>query len=73
MGKDRGSLEVPRVFSILEANKGYLQIEIDGRDRDKATFFSHHGLHWLKRMPFGQKNAPSTMYRVMDVKVSSPE
>lgn len=31
--------------STLDANRGYLQVEIEDADRDKTSFPSHHGLY----------------------------
>ena len=61
------SLGDARVFSTLDANSGYWQIEVDPNDRDKTAFTSHFGLYRFKRMPFGLKNAPGTFQRAADV------
>lgn len=61
------SLGQATIFTTLDANSGYWQIEIDDDGRDKTSFTSHHGLFRFKRMPFGLKNAPGTSQRVVDV------
>lgn len=48
-----------RYFSILDALKGYHQIDVAEEDRDKTAFVSHKGLFRFKRLPFGLKNAPA--------------
>jgi len=53
-------------FSILDARKGYHQVEIDSADRHKTAFISHRGLYQFKRMPFGLKNAPAIFPRLID-------
>lgn len=37
------SLGEATIVSTLDSNSGYLQIEIDPKDRGKTTFTSHHG------------------------------
>lgn len=39
------SLGDATVFSTLDANSGYWQVEIEESDRDKTAFTSHHGLY----------------------------
>ena len=55
-----------KYFSLLDALKGYHQVEIDERDRHKTAFISHKGLFQYKRLPFGLKNAPAQFQRLMD-------
>lgn len=38
------SLGDPQVFSTLDANFGYWQVEIEEADRDNTSFTSQHGL-----------------------------
>ena len=59
------------IFSTLDANSGYWQVEIHPEDKDKSAFSSHFGLFRFTRMPFGLRNAPATFQRVMDVILSS--
>ena len=33
------------IFSTLECNSGYWQVEVDEADKDKTTFTSHMGLY----------------------------
>jgi transposase InsO family protein len=53
-------------FSTFDANKGFHQIEIDPKDREKTAFRTHRGLHQYKRMPFGLKSGPGIFQRLMD-------
>ena len=61
------SLGEARIFSTLDANSGYWQIELADEDREKTAFTSHSGVFQYKRMPFGLKNAPSTFQRTIDI------
>lgn len=54
------------VFSTLDANWGYSQVETDRRNRGKTAFISHYGPYRYKGILFAQKNAPSTFHRAMD-------
>ena len=60
------ALHGKRVFSILDAARGYYQLPIAPRDRWKTAFITHRGLYQYKRMPFGLKNAPIQFQSFMD-------
>ena len=64
------SLGDATIFSTLDANSGYWQVEIAEEDRDKTTFTCHVGLYRFIRMPFGLSNAPATFQRAMDIILS---
>ncbi|KAI5454141.1 hypothetical protein NCC49_005131 [Naganishia albida] len=53
-------------FTTFDANKGFHQIEIDPKDREKTAFRTHRGLHQYKRMPFVLKSGPGIFQRLMD-------
>lgn len=55
-----------RYFILLDALKGYHQMEIHLRDWEKIAFISHKGLYQYKRLPFGLKNGPAQFQRMMD-------
>lgn len=44
-----------QVFSALDANSGYWQIEVHKEDRKKTADTSHRGLHKLKKRRFAWK------------------
>lgn len=55
------------VFTNLNANSIYWQIEIEKEDKDKTSFTSHHGSCCSVRMPFGLKNDPVIFRQTIDV------
>lgn len=55
------------VFSALDANSSYWQVETAKEDRDKTGFAFHHGVFCFTHKPFGLKNAPDTIQRGMEV------
>ena len=64
------SLGDATVFTTLDCNSGYWQVEIAEEDHDKATFASHSRLYRFLRMPFGLQNAPATFQRAVDIILS---
>ncbi|CAB4029915.1 Retrovirus-related Pol poly from transposon, partial, partial [Paramuricea clavata] len=53
-------------FSTLDLASGYWQVELDSNDREKSAFTMHQGLYEFNVMPFGLRNAPSTLQRLME-------
>ncbi|KAE8228338.1 hypothetical protein CF326_g6734 [Tilletia indica] len=60
-----------KIFSSLDAIRGYHQLGVQPEDRWKTAFVCHRGLFQYKRIPFGLRNAPSFFQRFMD-KVLGP-
>lgn len=60
-----------KVFSKIDCNLVYWQIEFDPGDSTKTAFTSYHGLFQYERMSFGLKNALSTFQRVVDIVLAS--
>lgn len=60
------TLDGKRVFSILDAARGYHQLPVAKCDRWMTAFITHRGLFHFKRMPFGRHNAPLQFPRFMD-------
>lgn len=60
------SLGGKRLFSSLDAAKGYHQVNLREDDREKTAFVTPFGLFQFKRVPFGLRNAPAVFQRYMD-------
>ncbi len=55
-----------RVLSKVDLAKGFHQVEVVSKDREKTSFVCPFGKFQYKRMPFGLCNAPSVFQRLMD-------
>ena len=53
------------VFSVLDAESGFHQLELDEGSRSFTTFITHKGLFRFRRLPFGIASAPETFQRVL--------
>jgi len=54
-------------FSSVDASKGFYQISIAKKDREKTAFRSHRGHFQFKRLSMGLVNGPPTFQRTSDV------
>ena len=61
LDKTQGS----RVFSVLDAKKGYFQCNIDEKSRDKTGFVTPFGIFKFNRISFGLSNAPAYFTQIM--------
>eukprot|EP00171_Calliarthron_tuberculosum_P021997 IDg21997t1 len=61
------SLGNARVFSTLDANWGYWQMQVGKKSVPLTAFTCHQGLFEFNRMPFGLTNAPATFQRALDI------
>ncbi|KAE8228133.1 hypothetical protein CF326_g6948 [Tilletia indica] len=55
-----------KMFSSLDAIRGYHQMGVKETDRWKTAFVCHRGLFQYRTVPFGLRNAPSVFQRLMD-------
>ncbi len=55
-----------RVMSKIDLAKGFHQVVVDEKDRDKTCFICPFGKYRYRRMPFGLTNAPSVFQRLME-------
>ncbi len=55
-----------KVLSKVDLAKGFHQVLVDRKDRDKTCFICPFGKFRFIRMPFGLTNAPSVFQRLMD-------
>ena len=52
------NLNNARIFSLLDAKNGFLQVELDEESRPLTTFTTLFGQHQWNRLPFGISSAP---------------
>ncbi|GJU33358.1 reverse transcriptase domain-containing protein [Tanacetum coccineum] len=51
---------------FLDAYKGYHQIQMAKKDKEKTAFITSQGIFCYTKMPFGLKNAEATYQRLVD-------
>ena len=55
-----------KYLTTLDLAKGYWQVPMDERDKEKTAFASPLGLFQFNTIPFGLSGAPATFQRLMD-------
>ena len=60
------SLTKARIFSVVDAKDGFLQVKLDDESSFLTTFYTPFGLYRWLRMPFGIKSAPEEFQRRLD-------
>lgn len=71
MGNRIDSIGDAIIFSTVEANSDYWQIEVSRDDYEKKKFISNHSLYQFHSMFSGLQNASATFQRVIDVMMST--
>ncbi|XP_038060249.1 uncharacterized protein K02A2.6-like [Patiria miniata] len=56
-----------KVFSVVDAKDGFLQVVLDEESSYLTTFWTPHGRYRWLRMPFGISSAPEEFQRRLDV------
>ena len=59
-------LSKARIFSVVDAKDGFLQVELDEESSFLTTFWTPFGRYRWLRMPFGLKSAPEEFQRRLD-------
>lgn len=54
-----------KYFSKIDLSKGYWQIPVDERDKEKTAFVTPEGQYQFRVLPFGMVNAPAVFTRMM--------
>ena len=60
-------LSSARLFSTVDLQSGYWQLEMHPKDRHKTAFITKYGLFEYSKLPFGLCNAPGTFQRCMEL------
>ncbi|CAM4681125.1 unnamed protein product [Lepidochelys kempii] len=53
-------------ISTLDLTKGHWQVPLDDPAKERSAFITHVGLYEFNVLPFGLRNAPTTLQRLVD-------
>ena len=68
-----GSLSEGSVYSKLDANSGFHQVELDPESVKLTTFITPYGRFAFKRLPYGISSAPEYFQKRMNVELAGLE
>ncbi len=54
-------------LSVVDAARGYFQVGLKEKDREKTAFIANNKLYQFRVMSLGLANAPSTYSRLMEL------
>ena len=60
-------LSSAKIFSTLDLQAGYWQLELDESSKARTAFISKYGLYEYNTLPFGLCGAPNTFQRCMEI------
>ena len=60
-------LSSAKIFSTLDLQAGYWQLDLEESSKAKTAFISKYGLYEYNTLPFGLCGAPSTFQRCMEI------
>ena len=60
-------LSSAKIFSTVDLQSAYMQLEVEEEDRHKTAFITKSGLWEYNVLPFGLCNAPSSFQRCMEL------
>ena len=59
-------IQKSKIFSVLDANSGFLQIQPDEKSSYLTTFYTPIGIYRWLRLPFGINSSPEIYQKIMD-------
>lgn len=63
----------PKFFSVLDANHGFWQIQLNGDSSNLCTFNTPFGRYRFKQLPFGVSSAPEVFQKCIAQKLEDLE